>query len=211
MTLIASVFLQAWQFSAVAEAKDEAECSRFYSRVFSGFLSVIMIGASGLILCCRFLTGLLLNIDYFEAWRYMPTLLCASALEAVVSFLASVYLVRKKSSHSFFTALLGAGGNILLNLLLIPRMGPLGAAVATLASYALVMVVRLIDAPRFIRFHRCLPRLCAGGALLLALAAVMTLDVGGRIWWALGLTALNVAINVPALLSGVRQIIARRK
>ena len=170
-----------------------------------------MIGASGLILCSRFLTGLLLNIDYFEAWRYMPTLLCASALEAVVSFLASVYLVRKKSSHSFFTALLGAGGNILLNLLLIPRMGPLGAAVATLASYALVMVVRLIDAPRFIRFHRCLPRLCAGGALLLALAAVMTLDVGGRIWWALGLTALNVAINVPALLSGVRQIIARRK
>ncbi|MBQ8416950.1 MAG: oligosaccharide flippase family protein, partial [Clostridia bacterium] len=56
VTLIASVFLQAWQFSAVAEAKDEAECCRFYSRVFSGFLSVIMIGASGLILCSRFLT-----------------------------------------------------------------------------------------------------------------------------------------------------------
>ncbi|MBQ8416841.1 MAG: hypothetical protein IJX13_08125, partial [Clostridia bacterium] len=78
-------------------------------------------------------------------------------------------------------------------------------------SYALVMVGRLIDAPRFIRFHRCLPRLCASGALLLALAAVMTLDVGGRIWWALGLAALNVAINAPALLSGVRQMLARRK
>lgn len=211
VTLIASVFLQAWQFSAVAEAEDEEECSKFYSRVFSGFLSVIMIGAAVLILCSRFLTGLLLNVNYFEAWRYMPVLLCASALEAVVSFLASVYLVRKKSSHSFFTALLGAVGNILLNLLLIPRMGPLGAAVATLASYALVMVVRLIDAPRFIRFHRCLPRLCVGTGLLVASAAVMTLDVSGRIWWALGLTVLNVAVNTPALLSGVRQIVTRRK
>jgi O-antigen/teichoic acid export membrane protein len=141
----------------------------------------------------------------------MPTLLCASALAAVVSFLASVYLVRKKSSHSFFTALLGAVGNILLNLLLIPRMGPLGAAIATLASYALVMAVRLNDAPRFVRFHRCLPRLCVGTGLLVASAAVMTLDVSGRIWWALGLTVVNVAVNAPALLLGMRQMPARRK
>ncbi len=211
VNLISGIFLQAWQFSAVAEASDDRSCGIFYTRVFSGFLSVIMIGTAGLILLSRFLTSLLLNEAYFEAWRYMPTLLCAAALEAIVSFLASVYLVRKKSGHSFVTAVLGAGSNIFLNFLLIPRMGALGAAVATFASYALVMVVRLIDAPRLIRFHRCLPRLCVSILLLCASAIAMTWDVSGRFLWTVGLTALLVAVNAPALIRAGRQLLQERK
>ncbi|MBQ7335349.1 MAG: oligosaccharide flippase family protein [Clostridia bacterium] len=210
VTLISGIFLQAWQFSAVAESSEEEECGRFYSRVFDGFLSVIMIGSAGLILLSRFLTDLLLNSAYFEAWRYMPTLLCAAALEAIVSFLATVYLVRKKSGHSFVTALVGALSNIILNLLLIPLMGALGAAVATLASYALVMIVRMIDAPRMIRFRLCLPRLIVSVLLLFASAAVMTLDIGGRFWWTLGLTVVIAVINAPSLLAGVKQLLRKR-
>ena len=152
VTLVASIFLQAWQFSAVAENTDREGCKRFYSTVFGGFLSVVMIGASGLILLSRTLTSLLLNEAYFGAWQYMPTLLAAAALEAVVSFLASVYLVQKKSMHSFVTALIGAISNVALNFILIPVIGPLGAAVATLTSYALVMIVRLVDAHRLLPF-----------------------------------------------------------
>ncbi|MBQ8310598.1 MAG: oligosaccharide flippase family protein [Clostridia bacterium] len=211
VNLVSGIFLQAWQFSAVAESSDEKSCSRFYTQVFCGFLSVIMIGAAGLILFSRFLTGLLLNAAYFEAWRYMPTLLCAAALEAIVSFLASVYMVRKKSTHSFVTALVGAVANIILNFILIPRMGPLGAAIATLASYALVLLVRLIDAPRIISFKLCLPRLIFSTLLLLASATVMTLDVPGRLWWTFALTAAITALNAPALLRGVSSIIHARQ
>ncbi|MBQ3013901.1 MAG: oligosaccharide flippase family protein [Clostridia bacterium] len=210
VNLVAGVFLQAWQFSAVSEEKDETACSHFYSRVWEGFLSVIMIGGAGLILLSRFLSKLLLNVTFFEAWRYMPTLLCAAALEALVSFLASVYLVRKKSSHSFVTALVGALANIALNLWLIPAIGALGAAIATLASYALVLVLRMIDAPRIIPFKLCLPRLCISVALLLGAAAIMTLDVKGRILWTLLCTLVICAINAPALLKGLRAIVAKR-
>ena len=210
VNLVAGIFLQAWQFSAVSEEKDEAACSHFYSRVWEGFLSVIMIGGAGLILLSRFLSKLLLNVAFFEAWRYMPTLLCAAALEALVSFLASVYLVRKKSSHSFVTALVGALANIALNLWLIPAIGALGAAIATLASYALVLVLRMIDAPRIIPFRLCLPRLCISVALLLGAAAIMTLDVKARIWWTLLCTLAICALNAPALLKGLRAIVAKR-
>ncbi len=210
VNLVAGIFLQAWQFSAVSEEKDETACSHFYSRVWEGFLSVIMIGGAGLILLSRFLSKLLLNVTFFEAWRYMPTLLCAAALEALVSFLASVYLVRKKSSHSFVTALVGALANIALNLWLIPAIGALGAAIATLASYALVLVLRMIDAPRIIPFKLCLPRLCISMALLLGAAAIMTLDVKGRILWTLLCTLAICAINAPALLKGLRAIVAKR-
>ncbi|MBQ9773120.1 MAG: oligosaccharide flippase family protein [Clostridia bacterium] len=213
VTLVSGIFLQAWQFSAVAENADEGECRSFYSGVFGGYLSLVMIGSAGLILLSPVLTSILLNEAYAEAWRYMPTLLCAAALEAIVSFLASVYLVRKKSMHSFWTALLGAVANVLLNLLLIPKLGPLGAAVATLASYALVMIVRLIDAHRIIRFRLSLWRLILGSLLILGLATVMTVpDLNGRLWWALALTALTVALHAPSLIFGVKRLLtARRK
>lgn len=210
VNLVSGIFLQAWQFSAVAEVADERDCARFYSKVYAGYLSVIMIGTAGLILLSRFLTGLLLNAAYFEAWRFMPTLLCAAALEAIVSFLASVYMVRKKSTHSFVTALVGAVLNIVMNFWLIPWIGALGAAIATLASYAAVMILRLIDAPRIIRFCVCPVRLCVSTLLLLGAAAAMTFDVPGRLWWTLGATVAVVAINSAALLRGVISILRAR-
>ncbi len=211
VTLVASVFLQAWQFSAVAANADEEECKSFYSAVFGGFLSVIMIGASGLILLSRLLADLLLANDYFEAWQYMPTLLSAAALEGIVSFLATVYLVRKKSMHSFWTALTAALTNIVLNLILIPQMGALGAALATAASYALVMVIRMIDTHRMIAFRLCLPRLIVSFLLLFGAAAVMTLDIPGCIWWTLALTVVICTLNAPALITAAKHLLQRRK
>jgi O-antigen/teichoic acid export membrane protein len=211
VNLISGIFMQAWQFSAVAQSSDEEACKSFYSEVFRGFLSVIMIGAAGLILLSRFLSGLLLNSAYFEAWQFMPTLLCATALEAIVSFLATVYMVRKKSMHSFLTAMVGTLLNIALNLLLIPTWGALGAAVATLASYAAVLIVRMIDAPRIIKFRMCLPRLAVSVAFLFTSALVMTLVADAtRIWWTLIITVIIVAINVPALWGSFKKLLTRR-
>lgn len=46
---------------------------------------------------------------------------------AFSTFLSSVYVVLKKSSLSFWTVLLGAGSNVILTLILIPRIGVMGA------------------------------------------------------------------------------------
>lgn len=211
VNLISGIFMQAWQFSAVAESSDGETCKKFYSEVFRGFLSVIFIGSAGLILLSRFLAGLLLNTAYFDAWRYMPTLLCAAALESIVSFLATVYMVRKKSMHSFLTAMVGTVLNIVLNLLLIPSCGALGASIATMAAYAAVLTVRMIDVPRIIPFKLCLPRLGVNVVLLLPAAAVMTFEPVGRIWWTLAITVAVVAINAPTLLVSFKRLIQRRK
>ncbi|MBR2020470.1 MAG: oligosaccharide flippase family protein [Clostridia bacterium] len=211
VNLISGIFMQAWQFSAVAESSDEDTCKTFYSEVFRGFLSVIFIGAAGLILFSRFLADLLLSRAYFEAWRYMPTLLCAAALESIVSFLATVYMVRKKSMHSFLSAMVGTLLNVVLNLLLIPTHGALGAAIATMLAYGAVLIVRMIDAPRIIRFKLCLPRLCVNVVLLLCAAAIMTFDPMGRFWWTLAITVAMIAINAPTLLGSLKRMLMRRR
>lgn len=215
VNLVSGIFMQAWQFSAVVQSADGEECSRFYSQVFRGFLSVIFIGSGGLILLSPWLCRLLLNSAYHEAWRYMPTLLCSAALESVVSFLASVYMVRKKSMHSFLTAMAGTGLNLLLNFLFIPRTGTfggaLGAAIATLIGYAAVWVLRMADVPRLLRFRLYLPRQLCSLALLLAAAAVMTAGAGWSVYGTLGLFLVLAGINFPALAAGARALLGHRR
>ena len=215
VNLVSGIFMQAWQFSAVVQSADGEECSRFYSQVFRGFLSVIFIGSGGLILLSPWLCRLLLNSAYHEAWRYMPILLCSAALESVVSFLASVYMVRKKSMHSFLTAVAGTGLNLLLNFLFIPRTGTfggaLGAAIATLIGYAAVWVLRMADVPRLLRFRLYLPRQLCSLALLLAAAAVMTAGTGWSVYGTLGLFLVLAGINFPALAAGARALLGHRR
>lgn len=211
VNLVSGIFMQAWQFSAVAESSDEETCKSFYSKVFGGFLSVIFIGSAGLVLLSGVLTRLLLNSAYHEAWRYMPTLLCAVAMEALVSFLATVYMVRKKSMHSFLSALAGSICNVVLNLLLIPVHGALGAAIATMLSYAVVLVIRLIDAPRIIRFRLYMGRMLINLTLLLGASAVMTFSTGkGRIWWTFACTFAILIINAPSLWRTLKAWVAGR-
>ena len=210
VNLLSAIFMQAWQFSAIAQSSDGESCKHFYSQVFGGFISLIFLGASGLILLSEVFTGLLFNVTYAGAAKFMPTLLCAAALEAVVSFLATVYMVKKRSMNSFYTAMAGTLLNVVLNLILIPKFGALGAAIATLASYGLVFVLRLLDAPRLIRFQLYLPRLFTNVALLLLLAVVMTARPTGWLWMAILLTAITVWINALPLIRNVRQAIQKR-
>jgi len=46
----------------------------------------------------------------------------------------------------------GAGVNIVLNLILIPKIGSQGAAIATFVSYLAVFVIRTYDAKKYIPF-----------------------------------------------------------
>ena len=210
INLLSGIFMQAWQFSAVAASSSEEECVDFYSRVWRGFLSVIFIGAGFLVLSSGVMTVILLNAAYRDAWRYMPTLIVSVAIEALVSFLATVYMVRKKTLHSFLTAMLGAIGNVILNLILIPRIGALGAAIATLASYAVVFAVRLPDATRIIRFRIEARRLFANLVLLLAAAFLMTFGGSLRALWALLPVLALIILNAPALLQTLKHILCRR-
>ena len=49
LTILASVFMDAWQLSAIAESGDRLAHLRFYSRVWDAFSSVVLLGAGGII------------------------------------------------------------------------------------------------------------------------------------------------------------------
>ena len=64
------------------------------------------------------------------------------------------------------TAMLGAAINVILNFVLIPDHGAMGAAVATLISYGAVFVVRAYDTRHYLKFSLHIPRVVVNTVLL---------------------------------------------
>ncbi|MDD3541636.1 MAG: polysaccharide biosynthesis C-terminal domain-containing protein [Petrimonas sp.] len=155
LTILSMVFMDAWQLSAVTEsAGDRREHIRFYSKVWSAFQAAMFLCGAGIIAFSQVEIKLLAAESYFSAWTYIPLLTMAMVFASFASFTGSVYTVTKKSDLSLWTAMLGAGINIVLNLLLIPtKLGIQGAAIATFASYFVVFAVRAVSARKLIPFR----------------------------------------------------------
>ena len=169
LTLVSSVFMEAWQFSAVTEAEGDRRAHiRFYSRVWCSFQRVMFLAGALIIAFSQLEIQILAADSYYEAWRYVPLLSAAMVFAAFDTFMGSVYLVKKRSGLSFWTAMAGAGVNLVLNFLLIPtKMGIQGAALATLVSYIVVFFVRLRTARRLIPFRLYAGRVGTSSVILL--------------------------------------------
>ena len=152
IALVAGVFNEAWQFSAISESKDEKGVSSFFSEVFEKYQAILFLGCSMLIPFTQLATMILLDKSYYEAWSFMPVLLVATVFSSLVTFIGTIYTVKKRTMMSFVTAALGAGLNVGLNFLMIPSMGAQGAGIATAISYFAVFVFRAIHSKSFMPF-----------------------------------------------------------
>lgn len=178
LTVLATVFMDAWQLSAVTEAHgDRAEHRKFYSRIWALFQGGVIICSAVMIALSRVGVMLLADEEYFSAWRYIPALTLAMVCSAFSSFLGSVYVVTGESRRAFRTAMAGAALNIVLNLALIPSpLGVQGAAIATFISCLAVFLIRAASVKRLIAFD-LRPLRCAVNLIILSVqAAVMVLE-----------------------------------
>ena len=155
LTLLSGVLMQAWQYSAVREAKSSLQRQAgFYSNVWLALLSALFLVCSAMVALVKVETRILADADYFKAWQYTPVLCAAMLFCAFTSFMGSVYTVKRRSGLSLGTSLLGAGVNIGLNVLLIfSPLGVQGASLATLVSYVVVFLVRARNARQLIPFR----------------------------------------------------------
>ena len=104
ITILGSIFYEAWQLSAVTEETDR---EAFFSKIFRVYASVLFCCVAGIIMLCQLLMRVF-KAEYFDAWTFVPFLTLCSMLTCLNQFLNSVYVVYKRSTGSLFTMLAGA-------------------------------------------------------------------------------------------------------
>lgn len=149
---LASIFNQAWVFSAVKQ-KDKDDNELYTNSIFRTLYFFMFLIACGLILILKPFFSIYVSKDYYVAWKYVPFLLIGTIFVTLGTFISSSYNAHKDSKGFLFSGLFGAIANIILNFALIPKFEAYGAAIATCVSYIIVFVYRLFDTRKYVKIH----------------------------------------------------------
>lgn len=214
IAIISTIFFQAWQMSAISEYKS-ADARRFFSMIFHAYQSIMYIAAGGIIIFLRPLMGFLIkNEDYATAYRYTPFLIVAVLMSCSCTFLSYIYAATMHTKNSFYTSLIAALTNIILNFLMIPAStlgyGVNGAALATMASYTLCFVVRLIDTRRYINYKVKFGQVLVNFTLIIAMALISVAEFDNYLLVVAGLYVPVVAVNFKAVLQTVKKVTEKK-
>ncbi len=151
MQMLTRVFRAAWAPGVLA-IPDRTEARNVVARMTTYFAA----GATLLLLVLSaFARDLILlgcgdrAADYLPAQGVIPIVTLAFLLSGIYIILTAGVYAEGRSRMLPFIVALGAGINVGLNLLLIPRMGVLGAAWSTLAAYGVMVVFLYLHTRRF--------------------------------------------------------------
>ena len=87
LTILATVFMDAWQLSAIAESGDRRAQARFYARVWDAFFSAVCLCAGGIIAFSPLLIRLLAALIAFSRlhlYVHFPSDVLAAAVLGVM-------------------------------------------------------------------------------------------------------------------------------
>lgn len=210
ITILASVFIEAWHISIIG-TKSKKEQSQFFSKILCSYQALLFVAASGVILFCRWLIQFMTSSEAFrESWRYVPLLLCATVFSCLATFIGTIYTLKKRSMALMVTTLLSGGLNIIFNLLLIPKFGANGAAMATFLSFMAIFFVRIVHARKLLPVRWNPLQFFISLGLLLIQSTLLIVEAKPVYLFQLILFILVFLINLPQMLVVIRKVIKRR-
>jgi O-antigen/teichoic acid export membrane protein len=154
-----NIFGLAWQESAITEygSKDRNE---YYTITFNRYMRLLLSSLLILLSVTRGVTAILIGEDYASAWLYIPYLYFGSVFAAFSQFYGTGYLSAKKTVGAFVTTAIGVacGASVLIT---VPALGIQAAALAQMAAYLAVFLIRTVHTRQFFRIRVDLRALAA--------------------------------------------------
>jgi O-antigen/teichoic acid export membrane protein len=127
-------FHNIWSVVIYDMARHE-DAGREYARVFQYFVSGLLLLMLGVSMIAEPLLLLLVADDFRRAGELIPILCLAFVLYSLHSHFAVPALLGKRSDLLIPASVLAVLANVALNVILIPRWGTMGAAVASVGTY----------------------------------------------------------------------------
>lgn len=152
MSLITAGFTQAWTLSAVKNYNNENDNS-FYEKIFTYIHIICLLFVLAVFLITNSFLTVFLGDNFVSSVKYVPVLLVSAVFLAYSNFFSPLYSAMKKSRNIMFSALGGAVINVILNVLLIPRIGVMGACLSTMISYIYIAIFRFVDCRKYIHMN----------------------------------------------------------
>ncbi len=152
LTTITSIFSSAWVISSIVEY-EESKDEEFYSNVFSYYMCFLTLFCSLVLIIIKPFMSIYVGNNFNDSWKYVPFLLVGSIYYTFSNFFMTLYKSEKKNLREISATTIGAIFNIVINLLLIPKIGIIGACIATYFSQLLLIIYCIHDTRKFFKFR----------------------------------------------------------
>ncbi len=174
LTTITTIFLQAWQISAVVSYEKD---NKDYTEIYRWLNTVNLFATMAVIILAKFMARFLFSNDFYAAWKFVPFLTVSAFYSTASGFLASSFRAAKKTKLLFVSVMLGAIINILLNIVLLNWLSTLGAAIATAVSFGIVWLMRIVLVQKVTPIRINVSITVLSQVLLFAAAAIYSLEI----------------------------------
>jgi O-antigen/teichoic acid export membrane protein len=105
------------------------------------FLLITIPAVFGLSALAKPLLGIFTTQDFLSGWLVIPIIAFAGLLAGIFQILINILFLVKETKFATYINIIAAASNVMLNLLLIPSIGIIGAALSTLIAYLLMIIL----------------------------------------------------------------------
>jgi O-antigen/teichoic acid export membrane protein len=181
LAFVVQPFVLAWAATSWDIAKDE-DAPRQYARVLTAFTVVAAFAALGISAVATDAIRILVGPDFEGSRLVVPFSAFAYVLFGVNSIVSIGLNIAKQTRWISASIAIAAALSIVLNLLLIPRIGFIGAALATFVSYALLAWLTAVFGERYYSVRWDWPRVAGAITVAIILAAAALLGPDHPVW-----------------------------
>lgn len=148
LTMFYSIFNLAWQENAYSEyGKDDRDY--YYSKMYNSLMKLIFCTVIILLPGTKIIVPLMLGVAFKTTYLYIPVLYISAMLSMFSTFYGSGFESAKKTNGILISTLVAVIINVGLTLLLTPKLGVFGVALAMAISYMGLFVMRVIRSKQF--------------------------------------------------------------
>jgi O-antigen/teichoic acid export membrane protein len=147
-------------FPTISKSYDEqnlVETRKYLKYSLKYFLMIAIPSAFGLSMLAKPILQVLTTSEFVTGNTIVPFIAFSGVLSGVYEISVFIIHLVKKTKLVFMLLAISALLNIVLNIVLIPRMGLTGAATATLVAYGVVCILILIVTRRYLKFELSVP------------------------------------------------------
>jgi O-antigen/teichoic acid export membrane protein len=150
LSMIFSIFSISWQIS-VLEEFGKAGYADYYNKIFRLLVSGLVFIFFIIVISSKFIVGILTTDSFYESWKYIPILTLGVILSSVSGFAGSTFSASRESKFFFYSSVWGAVSSIVCNVILIQRLGIMGAAISVVVSFAVMSVSRIAYSLKYVK------------------------------------------------------------
>lgn len=138
--LIYTAFSMGWQYFVFSTMKDKDQKSMI-SKITNILLTLSVISTIGVGVFSKVIFNILAKGNYNNGYTLLPYLFIAPLLLMAFQTMSNQFLIIKKSIYVPFILSSAVISNLILNYILIRKVGIEGAAIATMLSYIIAVII----------------------------------------------------------------------